>query len=239
MSTAKPPQHIQMLHLDRMALMARYPDKYFNIAFVDPEYGIGEDGKSNHSRGSLATATKFTPKQWDREPPPQAYFDELQRVSKHQIIWGGNYFSDKLPPSAGWVIWDKVNGLSDQADCELAWTSFDMGIRIFRFMWAGMRQGKSIREGHVMQGNKKLNEKRRHPTQKPRALYKWMYERFCKPNFKVLDTGFGSGNSAIEAFFFLNPELGGEYVGCDIDEEYFNNAVAEFESATQPLPLLV
>ncbi|MFD1184894.1 DNA methyltransferase [Pontibacter rugosus] len=219
---------------DRLQVMRSYPDKYFDLAIPDFEYGIGEDGESNHSRGGLAEATKFTPKAWDREPPPQEVFDELFRISKHQIIWGGNYFIDKIKkPSAGWIIWDKVNGNTHQSDCELAWTSFDMGARIFRFMWAGMRQGKNIDQGYIMQGNKKMNEKRRHPCQKPRALYRWLYQKFAEKHFRVFDPGFGSGNSAIEAYCFGVAE----YVGCEIDEEYYSDAVAELEAAREPLPV--
>ena len=214
-------------NIDCMKYISSLDDNTFDIAIVDPPYGIGEDGKKNHSRGKGVTATKYTPKNWDKSRPSKKYFEELQRVSKHQIIWGGNYFADLLPSSSGWIVWDKVNGDSDFSDCELAWTSFNKGVRMVSYMWNGMLQGKSIKEGWVQQGNKKLNEKRIHPTQKPVKLYEWIYDKYVKEGWSILDTHLGSGSSRIAAY-----EKGFEFVGCELDKEYFDNQEKRFSIHT-------
>ena len=142
---------------DCMTVMSRYPNKYFDLAVVDPPYGIGEDGKSNHSRGKCAKPKLYTPKEWDSTPPDRDYFTELFRVSKNQIIWGANHFISRLPyDSSCWLVWDKLNGDNDFADCELAWTSFKSAVRKYEFRWAGM-----------LQGDMKNKENRIHPTQNP------------------------------------------------------------------------
>lgn len=199
---------------DCMAMMARYPDKYFDLAIVDPPYGIGEDGKSNHSRGRLAKAQEYTPKAWDKTPPPMEYFDELRRVSRQQIIWGGNYFP--LPPTSCWVVWDKLNGENDFADCELAWASFKTAVRKFSFRWAGM-----------LQGNMAEKEARIHPTQKPVALYRWLLEKYAAPGQRILDTHLGSGSHAIAAHYF-----GAHLTACEIDADYFREASARINRET-------
>ena len=142
-----------------MQMMARYPDGYFQLAIVDPPYGIGEDGKKNHSRGTLAASKKYTPKQWDRQKPDERFFAELSRVSENQIIWGANHFISQIPhDSSCWIVWDKDNGETDFADCELAYTSFKSAVRKFEFKWQGM-----------LQADMKNKEYRIHPTQKPVA----------------------------------------------------------------------
>lgn len=157
-------------NMDCMEYMAQFPDKFFDLAVVDPPYGIGEDGAKNHSRGKLAKAQKYTPKNWDKSAPGIEYFNELQRVSKNQIIFGANHFISRIPyDSSCWIVWDKLNGNNDFADCELAWTSFNHAVRRFAFQWAGM-----------LQGNMKDKEIRIHPTQKPRALYAWIFEKFAR-----------------------------------------------------------
>lgn len=197
--------------------MRSVPDKYFDLAIIDPPYGIGVDGASNHSRGRLANAKVYSAKGWDREPPPVAFFDELMRVSKNQIIWGANHFADRFKSNSPcWIVWDKDNGESDFADCELAYASFKSAVRKFKFTWAGM-----------LQGNMKNKEHRIHPTQKPRALYDWLLHNYAKPEFKILDTHLGSGSSAIAAHYY-----GVEFVGCELDKEYYDNAVKRFELQT-------
>ena len=197
---------VSMTNEDCMALMRRYPDKHFDLAIVDPPYGIGEDGGSNHSRSCLAQTTKFAPKKWDSAIPPMDYFRELYRVSKKQIIWGGNYFP--LPPTSCWVVWDKLNGENDFADCELAWTNFETAVRKFSYRWQGM-----------LQGNMAEKEKRIHPTQKPVALYRWLLERYAKPGQTVLDTHLGSGSHAIACHYF-----GAHLTACELDPDYFKAA---------------
>ena len=201
-------------NMDCMEFMRQFPDKFFDLAVVDPPYGIGEDGKKNHSRSKLAVAQRYTPKAWDKEAPDEAYFKELQRVSRNQIIWGANHFISRIPlDSSCWIVWDKLNGANDFADCELAWTSFHKAVRRFAFQWAGM-----------LQGNMKDKEARIHPTQKPRALYAWIFENFTRGGQKILDTHLGSGSSRIAAW-----HAGLDFWGCELDKEYFDKANERFE----------
>ena len=230
-----------------MELMARYPDKHFELSIVDPEYGIGESGKNHKSRYKTVTtngasmrrrkSTNYTKKDWDSEPAGQKYFKELFRVSKNQIISGANYFEGLTkivakPPRRtdynqfildnpiGIIIWDKVNGNNDFSDCEIIYTSFNFPTFIVNYMWAGMNQGRSIQEGHIMQGNKSLNEKRIHPTQKPVALYKWLLDKYAKEGDKILDTHLGSASIAIACH-----DYGFELTACELDIEYYLNAL--------------
>jgi site-specific DNA-methyltransferase (adenine-specific) len=190
-----------------MELMARYPDGFFDLAIVDPPYGIGEDGGKNHSRGRAAKPTMYTAKNWDRETPNDTYFNELFRVSKNQIVWGANHFLAKTSPC--WIVWDKQNGDNDFADCEMAWSSFGTAARIFQFRWAGM-----------LQGNMKQKEIRIHPTQKPVALYKWLLDKYAKQGDKILDTHLGSGSIAIACH-----DYGFDLTACELDKEYFDAAM--------------
>lgn len=202
---------------DCMELMAEYPDKHFDLAIVDPPYGIGEDGKKNHSRSRMAVAQEYIPKAWDRATPPVEYFDELRRVSKEQIIWGANHFMEKvMRGSPSWIIWDKENGENDFADAELAYTSHKKAARIFRFRWAGM-----------LQGDMKNKEARIHPTQKPVALYNWCLANYAKPGMRLLDTHMGSGSIAI-ACHYARLHL----TASEIDKDYFKAACARIERET-------
>src|SRR5690554_179071 len=128
--------------MDCMEGMKQYPDNHFDLAVVDPPYGIGEDGAKNHSRSKLTKSTEYTTKNWDSSPPDKQYFLELIRVSKHQIIFGANHFIQNIPDSNSscWIVWDKDNGETDFADCELAWTNFDKAVRRFKWRWHGMLQ---------------------------------------------------------------------------------------------------
>jgi len=203
-----------------MEYMATLPDKAFDLAVVDPPYGIGEDGAKNHSRVQLAKPTLYIAKSWDRNIPPKTYFDELLRVSKNQIIWGGNFFIDFLTSTSCMIVWDKINS-GDFADCELAWTSFKTAVRKFSFMWNGM-----------LQGDMKNKEHRIHPTQKPVALYNWILRNYAKPGQRILDTHLGSGSSAIAAHYF-----GCDFVGCEIDVDYFNAARERFDRETRQVAM--
>ena len=191
---------------DCMEGMKRYPDKYFDLAVVDPPYGLGEDGLKNHSRGTLCNATKYTPKQWDKDTMPIEYFIKLKSVSANQIIFGANHFISKIPfDSPSWIVWNKNNGNTDFADCELAYTSFKNAVRMFTYTWQGM-----------LQQDMKNKEIRIHPTQKPVKLYEWILLNYAKPGDKILDTHVGSGSSRIAAY-----KHGFDYVGFEIDKEYF------------------
>ena len=191
---------------DNMKLMARYEDNHFDLAIVDPPYGLGEDGKKNHSRGKAAKSKKYTPKNWDKETPTIQYFDELKRVSKNQIIWGANYMIDKIKtPSMGWVFWDKGMESQDFSDGELAYTSFNRGLKKYRFVWNGM-----------IQGDMKNKEIRIHPTQKPVKLYEWLLMNYAKEGDKILDTHGGSMSIAL-ACHNLNFDL----TLCELDAEYY------------------
>jgi site-specific DNA-methyltransferase (adenine-specific) len=206
----------KLLNIDCVEYMKTLPDKYFHLAVVDPPYGIGEDGGKRRQKknrpNSYHAELKHKKKAWDSNSPDAEYFKELFRVSKHQIIWGANFYISKMPyDSSCWIVWDKNIG-GDQADCELAWTSFKTAIRkFFGHPFIGTNGGKD----------------RIHPTQKPIALYKWLYENYTKPGWRILDTHLGSGSSAIVA-----EKMGFEFVGCEIDEEYFEAAVARFNEAT-------
>ena len=188
--------------------MRTCPDKFFDLAIVDPPYGIGESGVKNRTRGHVVKPKDYHPIFGeDREPPGVEYFEELKRVSKNQIILGANHFIDLIPfRSSCWLVWDKDNGGTDFADCELAYTSFTSAVRKFTFRWNGM-----------LQGNMKHKEERVHPHQKPVALYKWILKNYAKKGDKILDTHLGSGSSRIAAY-----DMGFDFVGCEIDNYYFD-----------------
>lgn len=210
----------EVYNSDCLEAMRAMPDNAFELAIVDPPYGIGEDGEKNHSRGKYAPATMYAAKSWDDKPPSSEYFNELLRVSKNQIVWGANHFISRLPfDSSCWVVWDKQNGLNDFADCELAWASFPSAVRRFTFRWAGMLQGDMANK-----------ESRIHPTQKPVALYAWLLQNYAKPGDKILDTHLGSGSSRIAAY-----DLGFDFVGYELDKDYFDAQEERFKNhCSQP-----
>lgn len=181
--------------------MKQWPDKYFDLAICDPPYfeGFSDFGYmgADQSRIGVKRGNYAIP-EWDDQIPDQDWLDEVVRISEHQIIWGINYF--KFHHTGGCIIWDKVNGASSFSDAEIASCTFHDSVRMFRYMWNGMCQGKSIAEGHIMQGNKKLNEKRIHPTQKPVLLYDYLYKTYLPDGGKVIDTHLGSGSNRISAY---------------------------------------
>lgn len=201
--------------MDCIKGMREFPDKYFDLAVVDPPYFSGPERRKFYGRKeSPIGVQRFYHQSKEWMVPGKEYFKELFRVSKNQIIWGCNYFDYHFSP--GRIVWDKCNGKSSFSDCEIAYCSIHDSVRLFRYMWNGMMQGKSIREGYVQQGNKKLNEKRIHPTQKPVALYEWIFERYAKSGDKILDTHVGSASSLIAA-----ERAGLQYVGFEKDEYYY------------------
>lgn len=189
----------EVYNIDCLEYMRSLPDKAFELAVVDPPYGIGIS--SNPVRQA------HEKKNWDKSIPDKEYFTELFRVSKNQIIWGGNYYD--LPPTQNLIVWDKQQPEDfSLAMCEIAWCSIQKPAKIFRY---------SV-----------LTEKGKiHPTQKPVALYKWILSRYAKPGDKILDTHLGSGSSRIAAY-----DMGFDFVGCEIDKTYFDLQEKRFAEHT-------
>lgn len=182
---------------DCMEAMAEFPDKFFELAIVDPPYGIGMDGaKKSTSKHGGRKEYRF--KGWDNKTPEKSYFDALFRVSRNQIIWGANYFTTFLPGSMGWIFWDKGQRICN-SDGELAFTSFDKALRVVEY-----NRVELLIEGSI------------HPTQKPIALYKWLLQNYAKPGDKILDTHLGSGSSRIAAW-----DMGFDFWATELDKDYF------------------
>lgn len=213
-------------NIDCMEAMRKMPDKCFDLAVVDPPYYSGPEKRGYYGRKvSKIGVHRDYPISPSWELPGEEYFRELIRISKNYIVWGCNYFSFHFSP--GRIVWDKCNAGSSFSDCELAATSVHNSTRIFRFMWNGMMQGKSIAEGNVMQGNKQKNEVRIHPTQKPVLLYTWIFQKYAKQGDKILDTHLGSGSSRIAAY-----DAGLDFVGFEINKEYFDLQEERFTAHT-------
>jgi len=225
---------------DCMGMMARYPDKFFDLAIVDPPYGIKESAHRNISRSKLAKTKMYKKEFWDYEIPSEDYFKELFRVSEHQIIWGGNYFLDYLGATRCFIVWDKCNIGTNFADCELAWTNFKSSVRKFSFMWNGMMQG-STADGKLNNGNKSTNEVRIHPTQKPIQLYRWCLTKYAQPGYNILDTHLGSGSHRLAAhglgFDFYATELDGDYFNAQ--EDRYNDYLKKFEANKNQAKLIL
>lgn len=224
---------------DCLEAMKAMPDKAYSLAIVDPPYGIGENKGQHKSRNANRTDRRtgkpiicnhqgYKPREWDTKIPDAEYFHELRRVSKNQIVWGGNYFLQHLSATPCMVVWDKCNGDSDFADCELAWTSFKSAVRLFRFMWSGFCQGMGVKNGHINQGNKALCEKRMHATQKPIALYHWLLMNYAKEGDTILDTHAGSMSSVIACL-----DMGFSVTAYEKDEDYFKAAVERVDRWAQ------
>ena len=200
---------------DCVTALKRYNDNHFDLAIVDPPYGIGANkmtlgnGKKKIYRGL---------NDWDKTIPSENYFSELFRVSKNQIVWGGNYMTEFLPPTSAWLFWDKETGANDFADGELAWTSYNGALRKITKQWLG--------------ANAKDEAARIHPTQKPIYLYEWIINRFCKEGFNVLDTHLGSGSIAIACHNY-NVNL----TACELDKEYFDKAMLRLKNHTNQVKL--
>tara|TARA_R100000655_G_scaffold76198_1_gene115224 strand:+ start:437 stop:1120 length:684 start_codon:yes stop_codon:yes gene_type:complete len=219
-----------------MELMSRYKDNHFNLAIVDPPYGIkkhnsigaGTVGKKIEKNGKITYVKRMekTYKTWDNNFPDINYFKELKRVSKNQIIWGANHFIENISNanSSSWIVWDKKNGKTYQSDCELAYTSFNKAVRKFAYLWSGMIQE---------QQNKDLVEKRIHPTQKPVKLYEWLLMNYAKEGDKILDTHLGSGSIAIACH-----NLKYDLTACELDKEYYEAAMKRLNNHTSQLRII-
>jgi len=210
-----PTEKISLYNCDCMQLLKQAPDNYYDLAIVDPPYGLGRKlkprggmiGKSFEGMGADS---------WDAEPPTKEYWEQLFRVSKNQIVWGGNYFIDYLKPTQCFLIWDKMNGTNPMADAEFAWTSIENKVaRIFRMH-------------HFSKGY----DSKIHPTQKPVALYKWLLQKYAKPNDKILDTHLGSMSIAIACH-----DMGFELTGCELDSDYFKDGTERVKKHVSQLSL--
>lgn len=211
---------IKLYNIDCMEYMAQCKEDEFDLAVVDPPYGIGESGASNKTRSVLAKSKDYKPFHGrDILAPDEYFFKQLRGKSSNQIIWGANHFIDNFNLSVSspcWIVWDKQNGNNDFADCELAWGSFKSAVRKFTYKWHGM-----------LQGDMKNKEHRIHPTQKPVKLYDWIYKNYAEKGQRILDTHLGSGSNAIAAHY-----AGMEFVGCELDADYFAASVERFERET-------
>jgi site-specific DNA-methyltransferase (adenine-specific) len=204
----------QAINMDCMEAMAQMPDKAFDIAIVDPPYGIKADRMTMGSGKNK----KYTKGSWDLNTPSLEYFTQLMRVSHHQIICGGNYFTNYLEPTKSWVFWDKgIYGDSTFADGELLWTSFDSVIRIAKIRYKGFLGA---------------DQDRIHITQKPIKLYEWLLKNYAKDGWRILDTHLGSGSSRIAA-----DKMGFDFVGYELDTEYFEAQEKRFAQYKSQLTL--
>jgi site-specific DNA-methyltransferase (adenine-specific) len=193
---------------DCLDVMREMEDKSVDLVLTDPPYGIGAYSNGNMGGGVLAKQSQFKATDWDFEKPNRSYFDEIQRISKNQIIFGGNYFADILPASTCWIVWDKDNGQNNFADCELCWTSFKTAVRKYKFRWQGM-----------LQEDMKHKEKRFHPTQKPVKLFEWLLKNYAKEGDVIFDPFAGSAAPLVACI-----RLGYQFMGVEKDPEYFRMA---------------
>ena len=205
----------QVTNEDCMALMARYPDKHFDLAVVDPPYGYG-----TKKTGILNFRMEAKEKEWNTAPTLE-YFTELIRVSKNQIVWGGNYFSCLWELGGRcFIYWHKGNPVPNFADGELAWTSFDRNAKQFEYRYYGNLEGKTSASNKF------------HPTQKPVALYDWIFNNYAKPGDLILDTHLGSGSSRIAAY---KNKL--NFVGCELDKDYYEAQEKRFQTFKSQLTI--
>lgn len=202
---------IKLIHGDCMEAMRKMPDKCYDLAIVDPPYGINFS-KTHTGNGWIVRETK----EWDKEIPPREYWEQLFRASKNQIVWGGNYMTEFLPPRMGWIFWDKGQRNFSLADGELAWTSFNKALRVYQY------------------SRSKLNNNRGgfHPTEKPLDLYRWLLQNYAKPGDKILDTHGGSMSIAIAC------DMEGYDLDLyEIDKEYYDAGVKRFNDYKKQLIL--
>ena len=201
---------IELFNDDCMNVMKDYEDNHFDLAIVDPPYGIGMDGGNVGYQGF----NDLKKKNWDIETPKKEYFNELFRICKNQIIFGGNYFIRHLYPTRCFIVWDKGEGFYNRtyAECEFMWTSFNLNAKIFKYdpLARGDYRGKI------------------HPTQKPVKLYEWLLHNYAKKGQEILDTHLGSGSIAIACHYF-----GCDLVGIEMDEEYYNSATKRIDQLTR------
>ena len=194
----------QIICGDCLEVMKTFPDKSIDLVLTDPPYGINENNEKNASREKLAKTTDFGHYEWDKNKIGKEFFSEIFRISKNQIIFGGNYYGSILGDTSCYIVWDKDNGENDFADCELAWASFKSAVRKFKFRWNGM-----------LQEDMKHKEPRYHPTQKPVEFMKWILDKYSEPTDVILDPFLGSGTTVIAA-----KQLHRRYIGIEISPKY-------------------
>lgn len=211
------------LHLgDSLEALKKMPDNAYDLAIVDPPYGIDVTNQSQGKGGGVARKIDYIKKDWDKSAPNKYYFEELMRVSVNQVIWGANHFISRIPyDSSCWVIWDKDNGATDFADCELAWTSFNTAARKLKWKWSGM-----------LQQDMKNKETRIHPTQKPVKLYEWLLDNYAKEGDTILDTHLGSGSIALACH-----NRGYNLDAYEIDTDYYMSATNRLKQHQQQLTM--
>lgn len=218
---------INLYNQDCLEAMKKMDDNSYELAVVDPPYGIGATKESFMRTGikrgnSKCISGLYKSSEWDKSPPNQEYFDQLIRISKNQIVFGANHFISKLPyDSSCWIVWNKKNGQNLYADCELAWTSFPTAVRMVEYRWHGM-----------LQENMKNKEQRIHPTQKPVGLYTWILNNYAKEGDKILDTHLGSGSIAIACH-----NLGFDLDGYELDTDYYEAASKRLKEHQRQLRL--
>lgn len=200
----------EVYNMDCMEYMRNIPDKFFELAVVDPPYGIGETWKKDKLSKAHDSQTSYK----NNEIPKKEYFDELIRVSKNQIIWGANYYTQFLIPRNSWIVWDKMAdyNLHKKSEGELAWTSFNIPLRIIQLSWNGFC--RCCKRSNI------------HPHEKPVNLYAWVFKNYAKPGDKILDTHLGSGSSRISAY-----KMGFDFYATEIDKEYFEAQDRRFKEA--------
>lgn len=199
---------IKKIHnVDCLKFMKQLPDNYFDLILTDPPYGLDIHNK-NITRGGVTISKDYGLIDWDKTTPSKEIFNEIRRVSRNQIIFGGNYFSEHLANSSCWLVWDKDNGASSFADCELAWTNFKSAVRIYKYRWNGM-----------LQADMRNKEERLHPTQKPVRLFTAILQDYAKSGMKIFDPFIGSGTTAIAC-----ESLGLEWCGCELEPSYIEIA---------------
>ena len=202
---------------DNIQLMARYEDNYFDLAIVDPPYGIGIDGQKENKKGKKSDRKYHKHKQWDNKIPEKKYFNELQRISKNQIIWGANYFVKHLTKGTkGWIIWFKGQMGLTMSDCEIAYSSFEIATRVVNINRVDLLKQNTI-----------------HPTEKPIRLYQWLLMNYAKKGDKILDTHLGSGSIAIACH-----NLGFDLTACELDKEYYQSAMKRLKEHQSQLRLI-
>jgi len=211
---------MQLFNEDCLDVMRRLADKSVDLILTDPPYGAGFEVMKKITVSNCAAVGDYHYGDWNNSIPGAEYFSEIMRVSKHQVIFGGNYFVEHLRNSPCWIVWDKDNS-GNFADCELAWCSFSSAVRRFKYRWNGM-----------LQQDMKNKEDRIHPTQKPVRLFEWILEKYAEPGWKIMDPFLGSGSSAIAA-----KRLGYEFIGVEREQSYFEAALERIprETAQQAL----